>query len=329
MQWVLHGAPISLFTRKLEAALLFQGVAFESRRVSAETRPALEARSGTHQIPVLETPHGWTIADSTPVMMWLDALFPARRLFGQGPQAVVVHVLEEVLDEWVSRVMVHYRWQYDVNTRHVIGALLGREVDVTSAREHPLARWGVRACRATGTETAGAQRAAENEYRDLITALESQLGATRFALGERPTAVDCALLGGLRGHVLNDPVPDMDDFPRVCAWARDATTWDGAGEPAPIPRLTPFAQHLLELAVRAYRPFVLANRAALAAGDKAFVIDTCGEPVSYLARPYPERSRQMIERRIADTLDADERDHVMAWLAAVGLGDCFVPDAPS
>jgi hypothetical protein len=47
--------------------------------------------------------------------------------------------------------------------------------------------------------------------------------------------------------------------------------------------------------------------------------------VSYLARPYPERSRQMILSRIRDQLDAAEREAVGEWLADRGLAAAFMP----
>src|SRR5262249_51701737 len=163
----------------------------------------------------LQTPENWMLADTTPILDLLDGRFPQRRLFPAGPLGVLVHVVEEILDEWCARVMVHYRWHYEENTRHVVAAILGREVSLEEAREPPIAKWGPRACRATGTETPHQQKHAEQEYLTLLHALEGQLGRTRYALGDRSTAVDAILLGGLRAHTNADPVPDLSEFPRV------------------------------------------------------------------------------------------------------------------
>jgi hypothetical protein len=45
--------------------------------------------------------------------------------------------------------------------------------------------------------------------------------------------------------------------------------------------------------------------------------------VSFLSRPYPERSRQMIVAHIHNQLTDVERQQVSDWLRAVGLADCF------
>ena len=325
-EYVIHGAPFSLFTRKLEAAMRFYDLPFRhaSRGLGADDE--VGKRAGTHQIPVLETPENWMIGDTTPILDLLDARRPARRLFPEGPLGVLVHVVEEVLDEWTARVMVHFRWHYAENTRHIVGQFLGREVTLEEAQEFPLAKWGPRACRATGTETDSQQQAAENEYFGLLRALDDQLGRSRYALGDRPTAVDAIVLGGLRAHVNADPVPDLSEYPRCTSWDETgADPWKGDGALAPFPESTPFAAHVLALARDVYAPFVLGNAEALADSRKAFTIETYGEAVSYLARPYPERSRHMVQDRIAHRLAPRERAVVLEWLDALGLREVFAP----
>jgi glutathione S-transferase len=324
--YVLYGGPISLFTRKLEAAMRLYGAPHTMRSKIPGDGKEVERRAGTHQVPVLHTPENWMLADTTPILDLLDGRFPARRLFPEGPLGVLVHVVEEILDEWFARTMVHYRWHYEENTRHVIAAILGREVSLDEAREFPLAKWGPRACRATGTESEHQQREVEREYLSLMGALESQLGKSRYALGDRPTAVDTILLGGLRGHTNADPIPDLSEYERVVAWDEErADAWQGDGDLAAFPDSTPFAAHVLAVGRECYADFVVGNARALSEGEKAFTIQTYGEQVSYLARPYPERSRRMIQARIRDRLTEGERKLVVDWLGRVGLAECFAP----
>jgi len=321
--YTIFGRPISLFTRKLEAAMQFYGAAFTVEPKRDENREAIEQRAGTHQIPVLQTPENWMLADTTPIFMLLDTRFVQRRLFPPGPLGVLVHIVEEVLDEWVARVMVHYRWHYAENTQAVVSEILEREVSLEEARKFPLAQWGPRACRATGTETPTQQISAEREYISILEALATQLKETTFSLGNRPAAVDTALIGGLRGHTNRDPLPDLSEFATVLEWDQAAAEFSGStGDWANFPHSTPFAQHVLKLALDEYKPFVLGNRTALANGDKAFVVNTYGEQVSYLCRAYPERSRQMVAGHI-EQLAPNDRREVVDWLAEKGLRECF------
>lgn len=321
-KYVVYGGELSYFTRKLEAALIFYSADFEMRAKTDDVRAEVEARSGTHQVPVCLTPENWMIADTTPLLHLLDSRFPHRRMFPNGPLGVLVHAIEEYFDEWIARTMVHYRWHYP---RSAEFASL-RMANGNAAAAARVRDWGPRACRATGTDSPQQQRAAELEYERILQAIDAQLSQTRFLLGDRPTAVDCIVLGGLRAHTNMDPDPKKVTalFPRVMSWSDGgADDWAGDGELAPFPQSTPFARFVLKEMTTTYQPYVLGNCAALAAGAKAFHAPIYDEDVSYLVRPYPERSRQMILDKIHTQLKPDERRAVLTWLRSANLERCL------
>ena len=323
MTYIVYGGELSYFTRKLEAACIFYGLEYEIRGKDRDNRELIETRSGTHQVPVLETPENWMIADTTPVLALLDARFPARRMFPEGPLGVLTHIVEEFFDEWVARTMVHYRWHYPASAEFASLRMAAGDAEAAAR----VREWGPRACRATGTDSAVQREAAEAEYQRVLAAMESQLAETDYLLGDRPTAVDCVLLGGLRAHTNMDPDPKAvtAGYPKVVAWSEGgADAWDGSGELTPFPTSTPFARFVLDEMVTSYVPFITANRAAQAAGAKACQAEVYGESVSYLSRPYPERSRQMISARVRDQLSPEDRTTTADWLHSVGLAGCFL-----
>ena len=323
--YIIHGIELSYFTRKLEAACLFYGLDFEMRRRTPQESSDVESRSGTHQVPVLQTPENWMIGDTTPVLQLLDARFPRRRMFPEGPIGVLVHAVEEYFDEWIPRVMVHYRWHYPDSA---LFASMRVANGLAEAAEQ-VRNWGARACTATGTASETQQQAAEDEYLRVLEAAETQLEKTRYLLGDRPSAVDCVVLGGLRAHTCMDPDPKKvtAGYPRVVAFSEGfADGWDGSGELAPFPASTEFARFVLGEMANTYQPFVLANRAAQRGGATACQAHIHGEEVSFLSRPYPEQSRQMVVDRIRHALSDADRQRVIDWLAEVGL-HCFTPGA--
>lgn len=316
-EYVVYGGELSYFTRKLEAAMVFYGA--EWRR--APKTPDVEMRAATHQVPVLHTPENWVIADTTPLMRLLDGRFPDRAMFPPGAVGVVVHALEEYFDEWIARTMVHYRWHYEESARFAALKMSGGD----EARAANVLNWGPRACRATGTESAHQQRAAEDEYRRILAACESQLQTTAFLLGDRPTAVDCIVLGGLRAHTYMDPTPKRltEQFPTVVEWTTErADQWAGGGELMTLDQPTPFAAFVLDEMQTTYAPYAIAARDAIGAGAKAFQVDIYDETVSYLTRPYIEQSRQMVVDHIAD-LDSAERATAINFLDDNGLRQVF------
>lgn len=319
--YTLYGGELSLFTRKLEAALIFYGAPYEFiPKAEAEARE-IEARSGTHQVPVLKTPENWMLGDTTPIIRLLDARYPQQAMFPSGATGVLVHMLEECFDEWIARVMVHYRWHYP-DSAHFASM---RMANGNAEAAQRVLSWGPRACRATGTDSPQQQQAAEDEYLRLLAAAETQLKKTAFLLGDRPTALDCIVLGGLRAHTNMDPDPKKVTaaFPTVIDWAeRRADTWDGTGELLGNPEASALAQLALTEMADTYGRYVLGNRDAQLASAKAFHVPIYGEDVSYLSRPYPEQSRNMVLDGIT-CLDGPQLHKVTDWLRAYGLGQVF------
>ena len=319
--YVVYGGELSYFTRKLEAACIFYGLDFEMRSKNQSDPALIEARSGTHQVPVLQTPENWMIGDTTPILHMLDGRFPERHLFPEGAMGVVVQIIEEYFDEWVARTMVHYRWHYEESAVFASQKMAeGNDEIATRMRD-----WGPRACRATGTDSDVQRKAAEDEYVRILEAIESQLTKTPYLLGNRPTAVDCIVLGGLRGHTNMDPDPKKvtANYPRVLMFSAGiADDWSGKGVLNEVFELTDFAKFALTEMSSTYQPYVMSNSEAQAAKAKAFHANIYGEDVSYLSRPYPERSRQMIIAAINDRLTKDEQVDIFALLNDFDL-TCF------
>lgn len=321
-QYIIYGGELSYFTRKLEAAMIFYGAEFEMRSKNPDNSQEIEHRSGTHQVPVLHTPENWMIGDTTPLMQLLDGRFPGREMFPSGPLGILTQIVEEYFDEWIARTMVHYRWHYEENALFA-SEKMGAGNAEAAAR---IRNWGPRACRATGTESEQQQQQAEAEYMRIMAAMEAQLQETKYMLGDRPTAVDCVLLGGLRAHTNMDPTPKraIAKYERVVRWTEGtADQWDGKGELPAFPQSTPFIQFVLDEMRTTYVPYVLENANAIAAGAKAFHVNIYGEDVSYLCRPYPEKSRQMINDKILNQLVTNDRGSVSSWLNDIQLDKCF------
>lgn len=330
-QYVIYGMERSYFTRKLEAAFIFYDIPFKRESKTVDRVEHIEKRAATHLIPVLETPENWMIHDTTPILSMMDARYPLRRMVPLGPLGVLVSLVEEYFDEWMSGTVVHYRWHFPETTK-LASELMAREIMPDGPEEGvkniaaSIAAWGLRACRANGLESISQQRAAEKEFERILVAAEIQLASTPYLLGHRPCSVDANLLGMLRAHMYIDPDPrkTLDNYPRVIEWnVEDADQWDGTGELAPFPESTEFARFILDEMKSTYGKFMIGNSNALKSNQKAFVIHIYNEDVSFKAIPYREESRQMMLQRMNYQLEEKERKTVQEWLNAIGLADCF------
>ncbi len=322
----LYGYTLSYFTRKLEAALDWYGVSYEFLIKTPDIGPELEQRSGTRQVPVLVTPEGDTLADTTPIMWLLDEHLPNRAMFPMGVMGAIAQIMEEYLDEWLSRIVMHYRWNFD-ECAELASVALGKEAapQASGVVAAMLTQWGRKVIRARGLTSPSMQQAAEAEWIRLLDALEGQLQQTAFTLGTRPCAVDAVLLGGLRGHFKPDPVPAriLESYPQISRWIDEANRWSGGGAILDSLDEAPFARFLLGEMSGAYRTYMIANRLAVETGEKAFVCETYGETISYKTQAYTETSRARTVERLHSRLNPADWKHFTSLLQAYGLADVF------
>jgi glutathione S-transferase len=125
--YTLYGMDVSYFTGKLEAYLRYKRVPY--RRVEATWRilmGPLRRHTGVAKVPVVETPAGEWLQDSTPMIDWFEARFPDGAVLPADPvQAFCCRLLEDYADEWLWRPALHYRWSYRRDARLLRGAPAG------------------------------------------------------------------------------------------------------------------------------------------------------------------------------------------------------------
>ena len=88
----------------------------------------------------------------------------------------------------------------------------------------------------------------------------------------------------------------------------------------------PFIEFVLKEMGSGFHNFVKGNSDGITEGAKAFEADVYGEGVSYLARPYVEKSRKMLQDFTGTILDPQQAAAYTALLAKFGLDDLYAPD---
>ena len=282
----------------------------------------LESRSGTHQIPILETPEGWIINDSTPLLIMLDKRLSKSMLYPGTPfTQCVVALIEEYFDEWMARLTIHTRWFDDETARYAAKTLLksssSTEIpeetlnSIVNSKASPIV-WGRKAIRALGMTSRTQQIEGEKELFRIYSELERCLRTRKFVLGNAPCAVDAVLQGGLKAHFLNDPYPkkmllSLNRIKSYASRSHDCTLEEPSSGILELPEFFEFV--LREMSTNGYIDFVSKNRDAIASGKKAFIASVYNESVSYLARPYVEKSRRMLQHHTASFLRNKPHDH--------------------
>ena len=221
-EYQLVGSEMSFFTRKLEAQLRYQRVPWRYLFKTEERRAELEARAGTHFIPLLVTPEKWLIHDTIAIGPMLSERFRECAVIPSTPlQRACCFILEDAFNHWLGRVCVHSRWCYPDNVSWVgprFGAnlVLDRSIDIPFSDEEleqlaPIGPmmyegFGKNACEVNGVGSDQAT-AVRGDFCKMLDALAAHLAQHRFLLGDRPCLTDFALAGASKAHFITDPEP--------------------------------------------------------------------------------------------------------------------------
>ncbi len=288
----LVGSELSMFTRKLEAQLRFQGISYKWHLKTMAERELIKQRSGTHFIPILKTPDGWVINDTIAIGPMLHERFHhAPVIPSSSIQRALCFILEDYFNHWMCRHALHSRWCYEDNAvvagrNFGINMILGKSIEdaLTEKEEKQVGgtgkfmkeSFGIPACKVQGA--AEDQRdAIQADFKIMMQLLSEHFKSNDFLLGNRPCLADFALVGPAKAHFLIDPEPLswLGDHERMLkdyvdrVWNYDQQELSWSDEQNISDTLLGIITHM----VKNYHAFALRNVEAAGNGEKEFTLD--------------------------------------------------------
>src|SRR5262245_12502007 len=128
---------MSPYSVKVGSYFRYNGIPHQWILRNAESQAEYEKYAKIPVIPLVVTPEGAGIQDSTPVIDQMEKLFPEPSIHPDDPVARFVSMLiEEFGDEWGNKWMFHYRWARDVDQRASAGRLARMRALKSSEGEH-------------------------------------------------------------------------------------------------------------------------------------------------------------------------------------------------
>jgi glutathione S-transferase len=228
---ILWGTPHSLYTGKARSCLIKKGLAFLERCPShpdykARVRPAV----GLVTFPVLETPEGQFIQDSTDIVTYLDALdngAPGKAMTPATPvQLAVARLVDGFGLEGMLQVAMHYRWSYRdeqelfLQTEFGRGLYAGADREARRAAGRRVMEFFSSTLPALGI-TPQTIPVIEAAYAELLEALDLHFQSYPYVLGWRVSTADLGLIAPMYAHLGRDPYPTAlmkKRAPNVARW---------------------------------------------------------------------------------------------------------------
>ena len=332
------GAPGSPYSRKLRAVLRYRRI--PHRWVLRGTQADADTpKTPVSLIPVLVFPGPDGAPeevgiDTTPLIRRLEASEPGRGVLPDDPvMAFIALLLEDYADEWVTKMMFHYRWHYAPDIDKAAKILpLWQGTNVSDEKVAPfskmIAQRQIERLWVVGSNDTTTP-VIEASYKRLLSLLDAHLSEHAFLLGGRPSVADFGLYGQLTQLALFDPTPAevaLSIAPRIYAWievvedlsglAIEHEAWTARDAiPASLTAL------LAEVG-RVYTPFLLGNAAALESGAEQVecTIDDC----KWVQKPFPYQGKCLgWLREDYASLSGEDRSAVDAILAGTGCEALF------
>lgn len=224
---ILYAAEFSLYSGKARSYLRYKRIPFVEVLSSLKVyRKTIVPKTGVRFVPVVETPDGQFLQDTSHIIDTLETAFPERAVMPDSPRQRLISLLLELYgDDWLLLPAMHYRWNHDnfpfifeefgrtifPGLPRFVQRILGKRIGARFAGFLPLL--GI-------TDVTAA--AIENWYEaDLLPALNRHFADHDFLFGGRPSIGDFGLIGPLYAHLYRDPYPGnlmRRDAPRVAAW---------------------------------------------------------------------------------------------------------------
>jgi glutathione S-transferase len=212
-KYTLYGTEFSLYTGKTRAYLRYKQIPFDEVLASIKVyKKIILPKTGVRFIPVLKTPDGNYIQDTSVIIDTLESEFPQYSVTPTAPkQRLVSAIMEMWADEWLLLPAMHYRWNHDnfpfiyeefgkIMLPYMPGfirAIVGKKIGAKFKGFVPML--GITEKSIPAIETWYEQQ--------VLPMLDAHFARHDFLLGSRPCTGDFGLIGPLYAHLYRDPAP--------------------------------------------------------------------------------------------------------------------------
>jgi glutathione S-transferase len=315
----IFGSELSPYSVKVRSYFRYKKIPHEWVPRDSGNQEEFQRYAKLPLIPLVVTPEGQGLQDSTPILEHFEKLYPEPSIHPADPALAFLSALvEEYADEWGNKPMFHYRWTYEPDRQSAAERIARQmmpgldEAGIAGVIQAVKGRMVPR-LKLVGSSPE-TRETIEASYLRQLDILEEHLAPRKYLFGARPALADFGLYAQLY-ECSTDPTPGAilrKRGPRVLSWIErmlDPRPEDGFES---WDTLQPTLAPLLRDEVGAvFFPWTLANARAIAAGEKTFSLTLSGKPYAQEAQKYHARSLAVLRARYAAVGDKSRLDPVL------------------
>jgi glutathione S-transferase len=304
----IFGSELSPYSVKVRSYFRYKGIPHEWIERTPAVQTEFQKYAKLPLVPLVVTPQGEGIQDSTPILERFEAEHPEPSIHPREPAAAFVSaLLEEFGDEWGNKWMFHYRWRREED--QLSGAARLAEVMAPPGLDAEKLRGVAQSIRErmvgrVGFVGSSDQTAAqiEDSFEASAAILERHLSGRSYLFGGRPAFGDFGVWAQLY-ECSTDPTCGRilrERAPAVMAWIQRMLDPKSEGDFESLVALEPTLFPLLQSQVGAlFLPWSDANARAIASGAEEFRCELAGRVWTQKPQKYHARSLAALQARYA------------------------------
>jgi glutathione S-transferase len=313
------GAEMSPYSVKVRSYFRYKAIPHQWILRNAASQAEYEKYARMPIIPLVVTPDGKGIQDSTPIIDAVEKLYPEPSIHPDDTIANFISaLLEEFGDEWGNKWMFHYRWARDVDQISAAGRIARMRGPVADEDKHAAFAAQVQARMVDRVWFVGSSALTapqiEAGFVDMLELLNAHLATRPYLFGGRPGFGDFGLWGQIY-EMWTDPTAGAiigGSAPHVLNWVH-RMLWPRAEGPFEAwSTLAPTLMPVLTRQVGAqFMPWTCANEKALTDGKEQFSVTLADQIWSQKPQKYHARSLGMLRAKYAEVADKTALDPVL------------------
>ncbi len=315
----IFGAEMSPYSVKVRSYFRYKAIPHQWVLRNPASQAEYEKYAKMPIIPLVVTPEGKGIQDSTPIIDAMEKLYPEPSIHPHDPVARFISALiEEFGDEWGNKWMFHYRWARDVDQISAAGRIARMLGPTADEEKHAAfaAQMRVRMVNRVwfvGSNEVNAPQI-EAGFLDMLGLLNSHLAGRPYLFGGRPAFGDFGLWGQIyemwtdptAGAIIGGSTPHVLDWVHRMLWPRAEGAFETWSTLAPT--LMPI---LTRQVGGQFMPWTCANEKALAGNYEEFSVTLAGKVWTQKPQKYHARSLGMLRAKYAEASSKAALDPVL------------------
>ena len=301
----IFGAEPSPYSVKVRSYFRYKAIPHEWVVRTLDRQKEFESLAKLPLIPLVVTPDGTVMQDSTPLIEEVERRHHEPPLQPKDAGlAFLSFLIEEYADEWVNKPMFHYRWTYEADQEKAAAWIASQSMPGASVKELEKTADFIRKRMiprlAFVGSSAQTSEQIEASYRRQLEILNAHLVHRPYLFGGRPCLADFGYAGQLY-ELSADPTPGLimrEAAPNVLAYVERMLFPAASGSFESWGTLKSTLAPLLKDEVAGvFLPWSKANAQAIVGGDDQFTVEIGGKPFTQNTQKYHAKSLAVLRKR--------------------------------